>query len=166
MSAVEDTELDFGAPKDPVDTTTASARLGHSIITITLDLYTHAVKALADQAAEQLQQAFEDAPALVRSVVRSVNATRPAGAMLRRGVRYLVSGSTRGGTRTPTPGCGLSGDLHRLAPALRGTGIGIDFGARDPGRQRRLPALVVATPGGVPLSRHRNGGRDARDTAT
>ena len=41
-----------------VDQKTASARLGHSTIRLTADLYTHTVKALDADAAERMQRAL------------------------------------------------------------------------------------------------------------
>lgn len=52
--------------RDPlagVDAKTASARLGHSTIAITLDLYTHAIRSLDDQAVERIAAALRRAPA-------------------------------------------------------------------------------------------------------
>ena len=46
-----------------VDAKTASARLGHSNMIITLDLYTHAVRSLDDQAAARIAAALRRAPA-------------------------------------------------------------------------------------------------------
>jgi integrase len=41
-----------------VDQKTASARLGHSTIRLTMDLYTYAVRALDAEAAERMQRAL------------------------------------------------------------------------------------------------------------